>query len=156
MTQAYSLRSGSVADGVAIVSVFRAARARMTYLPSLHTADDDRAFFEAELAHYDSDLALAGEEIVAFAIHGAGWLRHLYVSPAHQARGLGASMLERVKSRVAGGLELWTFESNSGARRFYERHGFILVENTDGSRNEEKLPDVRYEWLRARSDTPAS
>jgi hypothetical protein len=31
--------------------------------------------------------------------------------------------------------------TNEGAVRFYERHGAKLVRNTDGSGNEEKLPD---------------
>ena len=44
------------------------------------------------------------------------------------------------------GLELWTFQVNVGARRFYERHGFRAVELTDGSANEEHEPDVRYVW----------
>ncbi|MDP9464580.1 MAG: GNAT family N-acetyltransferase, partial [Actinomycetota bacterium] len=42
------------------------------------------------------------------------------------------------------GLQLWTFESNDRARRFYERHGFTAVEFTDGAGNEERWPDVRY------------
>ena len=41
--------------------------------------------------------------------------------------------------------QLWTFQSNHGARRFYERHGFVAVQHTDGD-NEEGAPDVRYEW----------
>jgi len=44
------------------------------------------------------------------------------------------------------GLRLWTFASNTGAQRFYERHGLRLVEETDGSRNEERTPDALYEW----------
>jgi hypothetical protein len=41
---------------------------------------------------------------------------------------------------------LWTFQTNTGARRFYERHGFVAVDETDGSANEERAPDVRYAW----------
>jgi hypothetical protein len=44
------------------------------------------------------------------------------------------------------GLQLWTFQSNVRAHKFYERHGFIAVETTDGSGNEEQAPDVRYVW----------
>ena len=42
-------------------------------------------------------------------------------------------------------LRLYTFQSNEGARRFYERHGFAAVAFGDGSDNEEREPDVRYE-----------
>jgi hypothetical protein len=30
--------------------------------------------------------------------------------------------------------------------RFYERHGFVEAERTDGRRNEERAPDIRYVW----------
>jgi hypothetical protein len=43
---------------------------------------------------------------------------------------------------------LWTFVTNTGARRFYERHGFVAVETTDGSHNEEAAPDIRFVWAR--------
>jgi hypothetical protein len=42
-------------------------------------------------------------------------------------------------------VRLWCFQANSGARRFYERHGFVAVEFTDGHDNEEGCPDVLYE-----------
>jgi hypothetical protein len=42
-------------------------------------------------------------------------------------------------------LRLYTFQCNQGARRFYERHGFIAVAFGDGSSNEEGEPDIRYE-----------
>lgn len=44
------------------------------------------------------------------------------------------------------GLTLWVFETNVDARRFYRDHGFVEVERTDGSANEERSPDVRYAW----------
>ncbi len=47
-------------------------------------------------------------------------------------------------------MQLWTFQRNARARRFYEARGFVPVEATDGSRNEEKEPDVRYLWRRGR------
>jgi len=35
---------------------------------------------------------------------------------------------------------------NEPARRFYERHGFVAEELTEGAANEERAPDVRYRW----------
>ena len=40
---------------------------------------------------------------------------------------------------------LHTFTRNEGARRFYKRHGFVAVAFGEGSSNEEREPDVRYE-----------
>jgi hypothetical protein len=33
------------------------------------------------------------------------------------------------------------------ARRFYEERRLELVDTSDGSRNEEREPDVRYRWM---------
>jgi hypothetical protein len=55
-------------------------------------------------------------------------------------------LIELAQRERPGGLELWTFQANQGARRFYERHGFEAIELTDGSGNEERTPDVRYAW----------
>ena len=78
---------------------------------------------------------------------GDGWVEQLYVAPAvtrdvESARGC----LRLAKERRPDGLQLWTFQVNVGARRFYERHGFTAVEVTDGAGNEERQPDVRFAW----------
>jgi hypothetical protein len=36
------------------------------------------------------------------------------------------------------------------ARHFYSRRGFLDCEFTDGQGNEEKMPDLRMVWHRAR------
>jgi ribosomal protein S18 acetylase RimI-like enzyme len=67
------------------------------------------------------------------------------VLPRAQRRGIGTALLDIARSKLAR-LELWTFQRNAQARRFYEARGFVLVEETDGSRNEEREPDARYLW----------
>ena len=54
--------------------------------------------------------------------------------------------MERAKERRPGGFQLWVFQQNATARRFYERRGFVLVRETDGSDNEERTPDALYAW----------
>jgi chorismate mutase len=70
----------------------------------------------------------------------------LYVDPGHQGEGIGSVLVDLAKSLRPDGLRLWVFQSNLGARRLYARHGFVEVEETDGSTNEEQAPDVRMEW----------
>ena len=82
---------------------------------------------------------------VGFAALTPGWVQHLYVDPELTGPGLGSQLLTMAKRRHQGGLDLWTFQSNAGARRFSERHGFVVVTPTDGD-NEEREPDVRYHW----------
>jgi ribosomal protein S18 acetylase RimI-like enzyme len=74
-----------------------------------------------------------------------GWIDQLYVDPGHFGQGTGTELVEHAKRLHPTGLDLWTFQSNARARRFYEAHGFRPVEETDGD-NEERSPDVRYHW----------
>jgi putative acetyltransferase len=76
------------------------------------------------------------------------FIEHLFIRPEAQNAGLGLQLLEKAKQASAE-LSLWTFQRNERARRFYERHGFVAVTETDGADNEEKLPDVLYRWRRA-------
>ncbi|WP_326493866.1 GNAT family N-acetyltransferase [Rhizobium sp. SL86] len=69
----------------------------------------------------------------------------LRLAPA-QGQGIGAALLSKAKLGQIS-LDLWTFQTNGPAQRFYESHGFIAVEETDGQTNEEREPDVRYRWL---------
>ena len=59
-------------------------------------------------------------------------------------RGIGSALLAVAKRERPQGLRLWAFQTNTGARRFYERHGFVEVRRTDGRDNEERAPDVLY------------
>ena len=72
----------------------------------------------------------------------------LYTDPALIGSGAGTLLLEAAKSADVVALELWCFEANVRARRFYEARGFHAIRFTDGSGNEERMPDVRYRWQR--------
>ncbi len=76
-----------------------------------------------------------------------GWIDHLYVEPARHGEGIGSALV-RLAQREQDDLQLHTFQANTRARALYERHGFVAEAFTDGSRNEERMPDVRYRWRR--------
>ena len=78
---------------------------------------------------------------VGYASLGDGFLTNLYVHPRHQRSGIGAALFAEVKKFASDGFEFWVFEANRGAIRFYERHGARTVRITDGSQNDERLPD---------------
>ncbi len=88
----------------------------------------------------------AGEGVVGVLVLEGEELDQLYLEPGWRGRGLGGRFVVLAKERSPTGLSLWTFQVNTPAHRFYERHGFIAVERTDGSGNEEREPDVRYRW----------
>jgi GNAT superfamily N-acetyltransferase len=77
-----------------------------------------------------------------------GWIDQFYVRAGAQGRGIGTELLQVAQGSFAR-LQLWTFQRNAQARRFYQARGFVLVEETDGSRNEEREPDARYLWIRS-------
>ena len=81
----------------------------------------------------------------------ATWLEQLYILPDQQRQGIGTRLLGMAQTAAGSRLCLYTFTRNAGARRFYERHGFTPVAESDGSRNEEGEPDVRYEWAMGRA-----
>lgn len=70
----------------------------------------------------------------------------LYLTPAWIGRGLGTRLLDLAKARRPDGLDLYCFQDNGRARRFYEGHGFSAITFGDGSGNEERHPDIRYAW----------
>jgi L-amino acid N-acyltransferase YncA len=89
-----------------------------------------------------------GRLVALLVLRQPDWLEHLYIDESATGRGLGARMVDVARAELTGGqIQLWTFQSNAGARRFYERHGFVAVQTTDGD-NEEQAPDVRYLWRR--------
>jgi GNAT superfamily N-acetyltransferase len=133
--------------------MLRARRASMPWLRDAHTEDEALAFVrEIVLATQSVWLAESGGRIVGFAARKDSWLMALYVAPRWCGRGIGQRLLEHVLAESPA-LELWTFARNAGARRFYERNGFVAVEFGDGGGNEEGEADVRYrrEPLRCRA-----
>jgi GNAT superfamily N-acetyltransferase len=127
--------------------VFIPSFGSLTFLPRLHTDDEHRAFI-AGVVLPEQDVVVADDDgrIAGFVAMAGDVVHHLYVHPAHQRRGIGGALLEEAKRRMPGGFRLWVFQRNENARRFYERHGLVAIELTDGQGNDEKTPDALYEW----------
>ena len=138
------------ADADATATMYIASRRAM--LPDLrepHTEAETRAWMrDVVFTRHSVRLADVDGEIVGFAARDGAWLMNLYVKPGWTGRRIGSKLLEVVLTEAAGAtpmLRLHTFARNEGARRFYERQGFVAVAFGDGSGNEEGEPDVRYE-----------
>jgi GNAT superfamily N-acetyltransferase len=141
------LRRGTVADTEAIVAVFVPSFATLTFLPTLHTIDEHRAFFGGVvLAKQEVWVAEEDGRVLGFAALDGDMLSFLYIHPDAHGQGIGSALLERAKERRPEGFTFWVFQQNEQARRFYERHGCAVVRFTDGSGNEERTPDALYEW----------
>lgn len=155
---AIRLRRAAVEDAEAVTRVFLASRAAaMPYLPRVHSDEDTLAWI-THVVLPDSTVWVAESgddgtgavELLGFASLEGAELDHLYLRPDALRRGVGTRLLEQVKEASPEQLTLYTFQRNTGARAFYERHGFTAVAFDDGSRNEEKEPDVLYRWAPVR------
>jgi GNAT superfamily N-acetyltransferase len=131
----------------AVAALFRLSReTAMPYLPKLHTPEEDRSYFRdrvfAECVVWVAERngALAG----VCAFH-EGWVDQLYVDPAHHRGGIGTALLRKAQDANEQ-LQLWAFQRDVNALRFYESQGFRLVKTTDGRDNEEREPDVLLAW----------
>jgi len=127
----------------------RSFAAALPTVVSPRSADDVRDYFRNVVVPLrETWVADAGDGggIVGLMVINGDELSQLYLEPDWRGRGLGDRFVALAKERSPGGLQLWTFQVNKPAHRFYERHAFVAVEFTDGSGNEEREPDVRYVW----------
>jgi putative acetyltransferase len=136
-------------DAAAIAAVFSPSLRLLDFLPMLHTAEEDRRFIESVILR-DCEVMVAesGGRIVSFIAREGEEIRLLYTHPDFVGSGVGSLLLERAKAAGTSRLELWCFQANARARRFYEARGFRAIDFTDGATNEEKTPDMRYRWER--------
>ncbi len=133
-------RAGSE-DVEEIVSIYEPSFGLLDFLPTLHTREEHLAWFGRCVREGEAYILGRG-----FAILERDRLTYLYVHPDEIGTGVGHALFEHVKTLRPDGFDLWVFQQNERARRFYEEHGAAAVEFTDGSGNEERTPDVRYEW----------
>lgn len=140
---------GTEDDAGALSQLYLSARRAAHGIPPLiHDDESVNAWMACHvLAATEVWIArLAGDATsVGFLAIEGHQLDQLYVDPDLTGRGIGSSLLSLAKKKRPDGLSLWTFTANAGARRFYERHGFVPVRATSGD-NEEQAPDVLYRW----------
>lgn len=143
------LRPAEPSDGRAIAEIYlESFRATLPHIRLVHSDDDVREHFATTVTN-DLVTCVACEDatVVGFtALTDDDHVDHLYLRPACTGRGIGAQLLAWAKQQRPSGLQLFAFQANTGACRFYERHGFAVVDLDDGARNEEGEPDVLYRW----------
>lgn len=61
-------------------------------------------------------------------------IRHAYVRPSHQNRGVGAELLTSPTARAAGPLLVGSWSAAAWAIHFYDRHGFRLIPEPEKDR----------------------
>ncbi len=153
-TSPMSFRPANPTDADAIATLYLTTRKLLLpFAPLAHPDDDVRQWIANHmLVHLRVTVAVIGEEIVGFCATEDdgqfGWIDQLYLSPNHLGQGIGTVLLTDAMRDLRFPVRLYTFQANTNARHFYERHGFVAIHFGDGSGNEERTPDVLYERSR--------
>jgi ribosomal protein S18 acetylase RimI-like enzyme len=108
------------------------------YPPERFPFPDDavREVWAEALSDRDVEVYVAEVEgVPAGAVSvGKGLVSTLYVLPAYQGSGVGSALhdlaLERLRAHGFQEARLWTLEENDAGRRFYERRGWLLTDET--------------------------
>ena len=139
-----TLRPAVGSDAAAIATMMRASLNAFDWMPVLHAPEEDLFFIrDIVLPRQQVTVAEAGSEIVGFIAVSGDWVEQLYLDPAWTGRGIGSRLLIDATAALPV-VKLHCFQANTGARRFYERHGFRAEAFGDGTTNEEGLPDILY------------
>lgn len=148
------------ADADAVADVYLSSRKTfLAFAPLTHSDAATRQWIAAHVIPSGTmTLAVKDSEVVGMMAishkEGCAWMEHFYLAPGFTGQGIGARLLAHAKAQQEGPIRLYTFQANTGARRFYERHGFQALAFSDGQDNEERCPDVLYEWNAAQAKPP--
>ncbi len=152
MTYKLILRKASTSDANDIANVYLTSRKKLVaFAPLVHSDESVYQWICKDLL-LNEHVIVAEENkaiigMMSLTKHeGIGRIRQLYILPSAVGHGIGSAMIKMAKSILGSPIQLYTFQENIGARRFYERHGFLAIEFNDGSENEENCPAVLYEW----------
>lgn len=148
------LRPAVAGDAPAVADLLLLSRQTfLPYLPQVHSDADVRQWVAGTLIPSQGVSVALGDGGAMLGVlalsrdaAGLGWIDQLYLHPEAILHGLGSALLAEAKQLLGAPIRLYTFQLNTGARRFYQRHGFEVLALTDGQGNEERCPDVLFEW----------
>jgi GNAT superfamily N-acetyltransferase len=149
---ALQLRAATLADAAAVADVYLRSRKELVVCaPLVHSDAEVREWIRARLIPTGrTSVAAVQDSVVGLLAVSPGaeasWIDHLYVLPDWVGCGIGTRLLDRAVRELPPPIRLYTFQQNLRARRFYEARGFAAVAFGDGSGNEERCPDILYEW----------
>lgn len=128
------------------VRMWRESKERAIGQEEFHSFED-HVFFLNNILNRDNEIYIAidNNKVVGMIAFNENEVNQLYINNDYQGKGLGKKLLDMAKINSNGRLTLYTFEVNHKAQRFYERNGFKIIGK--GHENEEKLNDIKYEWV---------
>lgn len=143
------IRFADAADAAAVARVHMDSRAAaMPYLPPQKRGHEQVTQWvrDVMLSACLVWVAVRDAEVLGYAALGGDVLEHLYLRPEVRRQGIGTLLLDAVRRQRPEGVSLHVFQQNADARAFYARHGFTVLEASDGRGNMENLPDLTLRW----------
>ncbi|MHB1612541.1 MAG: GNAT family N-acetyltransferase [Sulfobacillus sp.] len=143
MMVAFQVRRATAADTLAVTDLWiRARRTAMRAIPACVHGDGEVGEWTASIIipRQPTWITKTERRLTGMMSLDDGWVDQLYVDPDWTDQGIGSMLIRLAKECYPQGLQLWTFESNISARRFYERYGFVAMERTDGPAQRGRLP----------------
>lgn len=141
------LRPARSTDAGSVGAILSEFTRTTDWMPHLHTQAQDIAHAGRLIDRGWVTVAVHDNMVVGFAACDGADLDALFVAAFMRGQGVGTALLDHLRDN-ADRLELWTFQANEAAQKFYIKHGFQEVTRTDGRRNDEQLPDIQFEWKR--------
>ena len=121
------------------------------WMPQLYSEAEAISFCGVMIDRGWVTVAKEAGRVTGFLARDGAEICSLYLAPGCCGQGQGLALLQHAKSQQSR-LWLQAFAANDGAQRFYLREGFVEVGRSDGSRNDEGLPDIRFEWRARRTN----
>jgi GNAT superfamily N-acetyltransferase len=143
-----NIRLAQDAEAKAIADIYTASfKAVLPTVKLVHSDSEIRQWFKETLIPGGGTWVAEDEgALFGFMALDVDMLEELYVVPEARGKGIGSLLLKKAKQLSPKGLKAYTFQVNTLAKKFYEKHGFVVAGFSNGERNEEKEPDVLYEW----------
>ncbi|WP_281954019.1 GNAT family N-acetyltransferase [Pseudophaeobacter arcticus] len=140
-----SLRPASALDAGTTGWILHRFALYTPWMPVLYSEAETIGFCKAMIDYGWVTVAERNGRVIGFMARDGAEICSLYLAPDARGQGVGKVLLRQAKAAQP---ELWlrALVANTGARRFYQREGFCETDRTDGSGNDEGLPDVRMAW----------
>ncbi len=143
--------------GLEVVKMWRQSFQRAMNLPEQNRSDELHHQLDYFCSINPDGIQVAidcsSSAIAALMVLVPGELDHLYVGVEYQGFGLGSRFVQEAKRLSPLGIELFTFQKNTRAQRFYLSRGFVEIERgfadlgtNPWASSKEDLADIKYRW----------
>jgi len=143
------LRPARPLDAGAVAGILSGFIDEMDWLPRIHSRAEEVAFADTLIDRGWTTVAVHAGRVSGFLAQAGEEIHALYLDPGARGLGIGTRLIEAAKAGNQR-LTLWCFQANRAAQGFYRARGFREAERTDGTANDEGLPDIRFVWERNR------